>query len=168
VEDDAGPSVPVEAEGDAEEKKEEEAVEHTETTQPSSSPPAAMMTEVKITSAVTLEGGGEGGGIGDIEAASIVPAPEGLALHGVEGETAVVEEAVESGEEEEEEEAGCAHTAAVEVVEPRGDRKRRRVHFAAGTAEIDGDSAARLHKHARQLSIQQVEEAAATGRGCRR
>lgn len=36
-------------------------------------------------------------------------------------------------------------------------RKRRTVSFVEGTAVYDGDSARRLHKYARQLSIQQVQ-----------
>lgn len=68
-------------------------------------------------------------------------------------------------------EASLMPKSAVVVVDPPprgGSKKRRRVHFAAGTAEVDGDSAARLHKQARQLSIQQVEQAEQASRRGRR
>jgi hypothetical protein len=47
----------------------------------------------------------------------------------------------------------------VEEESAQPSKKRRRVSFAPGTAEEDGDSAVRLHKQARKLSILQVEQA---------
>ena len=44
------------------------------------------------------------------------------------------------------------------TADSEGASKRRRVTFAAGTPLEDGDSAARLHRRARQLSIKRLAE----------